>query len=81
MHQVFSSVAVSARIFVASSLLSKMTDQQKKFSLEKAVAGHKRAVETPEKPAKKIPKVSQMTPAEPRPQRVTTNAPVVICVQ
>ena len=81
MHQVFSFVAVSARIFVASRLLSKMTDQQqKKFSLEKAVAGNKRVVETPEKPAKKIPKVSQMSPAEPRPQRVTTNAPVAICV-
>ena len=57
-----------------------MADQQKKmFSLEKAVAGNKRALETPEK-ARKIPKVSQMTPTEPRPQRVTTNGPVVMCV-
>ena len=57
-----------------------MADQQKKtFSLEKAVAGNKRALETPEK-VRKIPKVSQMTPTEPRPQRVTTNGPVIICV-
>ena len=57
-----------------------MADQQKKmFSLEKAVAGNKRALETPEK-VRKIPKVSQMTPTEPRPQRVTTNGPVVMCV-
>ena len=54
--------------------------QQKKFSLERAVAGKRAAVETPEKTARKIPKVSQMQPTEPRPQRVTTNAAVVICV-
>ena len=36
-----------------------MADQQKKFSLEKAVAGNKRALETPEQ-VRKIPKVSQM---------------------
>jgi len=56
-----------------------MADQQKKFSLEEAVAGNKRALETPEK-VLKTPKVSQMMPTEPRPQRVTTNGPVVMCV-
>ena len=56
-----------------------MADQQKKLSLEKAVSGNKRALETPEK-VRKIPMVSQMTPTEPRPQRVTTNGPVVMCV-
>ena len=61
------------------TLLHTMAGQQKKFSLEKAVAGNKRALETPEK-VRKIPKVSQMTPTEPRPQRVTTNGPVVMCV-
>ena len=58
-----------------------MADQQKKmFSLEKAVAGNKRALETTPEKLRKIPKVSQMTPTEPRPQRVTTNGPVVMCV-
>ena len=70
----------SVVLFALISLVI-MADQQKKmFSLEKAVAGNKRAaLETPEK-VRKIPKVSQMTPTEPRPQRVTTNGPVVICV-
>ena len=72
----FSSIVV----LFALILLLIMADQQKKmFSLEKAVAGNKRALETPEK-VRKIPKVSQMTPTEPRPQRVTTNGPVVMCV-
>ena len=52
----------------------------KKFSLEKAVAGKRAPESSPQQPAKKIPKVSQMQAAEPRPQKVTTNAPVVICV-
>ena len=70
----------SSVVLFALILLLIMADQQKKmFSLEKAVAGNKRALETPEK-VRKIPKVSQMTPTEPRPQRVTTNGPVVICV-
>ena len=56
-----------------------MADQQKKFSLEKAVAGNKRALETPEQ-VRKNPKALDMKPTEPRPQRVTTNGPVVICV-
>ena len=56
-----------------------MAGQQKKFSIEKAVAGNKRTLETPER-VRKIPKVSQMTPTEHRPQRHTTNGPVVICV-
>ena len=52
-----------------------------KFSLEKAVGGKRPASEniSPQQSVKKIPKVSQMQPAEPRPQRATTNAPVVIC--
>ena len=70
----------SSVVLFALILLLIMADQQKKmFSLEKAVAGNKRALETPEK-VRKIPKVSQMTPTEPRPQRVTTNGPVVMCV-
>ena len=70
----------SSVVLFALILLVIMADQQKKmFSLEKAVAGNKRALETPEK-VRKIPKVSQMTPTEPRPQRVTTNGPVVMCV-
>ena len=53
-----------------------------KFSLEKASAGKRPAAEStsPQQAVKKIPKVSQMQPAEPRPQRATTNSPVVICV-
>ena len=51
-----------------------------KFSLEKAVAGKRPVENNPQQSVKKIPKVSQMQAAEPRPQRVTTNAPVVICV-
>ena len=70
----------SSVVLLALILPLIMADQQKKmFSLEKAVAGNKRALETPEK-VRKIPKVSQMTPTEPRPQRVTTNGPVVMCV-
>ena len=47
----------------------------------KAVAGTKRA-ETSQQgtAAKKIPKVSEMTPVEARPQKIVTNAPVVVCV-
>ena len=53
-----------------------------KFSLDKAAGGKRPAQEntSPQQAVKKIPKVSQMQPAEPRPQRATTNAPVVICV-
>ena len=53
-----------------------------KFSLEKAAGGKRPAQEnvSPQQAMKKIPKVSQMQTAEPRPQRATTNAPVVICV-
>merc|ERR1712020_261034 len=70
----------SSVVLFALILLVIMADQQKKmFSLEKAVAGNKRALEIPEK-VRKIPKVSQMPPTEPRPQRVTTNGPVVMCV-
>ena len=59
-----------------------MASQPKKFSLVKAVAGNKRdSQQTQQSNAKKIPKVSEMTPVEARPQRVTTNdAPVVVCV-
>ena len=48
-----------------------------KFSLEKAAGGKRPAQEntSPQQAVKKIPKVSQMQPAEPRPQRATTNAP------
>ena len=56
-----------------------MAGQQKKISIEKAVAGNKRTLETPER-VRKIPKVSQMTLTEHRPQRHTTNGPVVMCV-
>ena len=52
---------------------------EKKFSLVKAVAGNKRP-EQQGAAAKKIPKVSEMTPVEPRPQKIVTNAPVVVCV-
>ena len=52
---------------------------EKKFSLVKAVAGNKRP-ESSQQSAKKIPKVSEMTPVEPRPQKIVTNAPVVVCV-
>ena len=54
-----------------------------KFSLEKAAGGNKRPAQenaSPQQAVRKIPKVSEMKPAEPRPQRATTNAPVVICV-
>ena len=59
-----------------------MASQPKKFSLVKAVAGNKRdSQQTQQSNATKIPKVSEMTPVEARPQRVTTNdAPVVVCV-
>ena len=71
----------SSVVLFALILLVIMADQQKKmFSLEKAVAGNKRALETTPEKLRKIPKVSQMTPTEPRPQRVTTNGPVIICV-
>ena len=50
---------------------------QKKFSLQRAAAGKRVTMETPEKQARKIPKVSEMQPTEARPSRVTTNAPVV----
>ena len=48
-----------------------------KFSLEKAAGGKRPSQEnaSPQQVTKKIPKVSQMQPAEPRPQRATTNAP------
>ena len=48
-----------------------------KFSLDKAAGGKRPAQEnaSPQQAVKKIPKVSQMQPAEPRPQRATTNAP------
>ena len=70
----------SSVVILALLLLHTMADQQNKFSLEKAVAGNKRALETTPEKLRKIPKVSQMTPTEPRPQRVTTNGPVVMCV-
>ena len=55
--------------------------EQKKFSLVKAVAGNKRTESSQQgAAAKKIPKVSEMTPVEARPQKIVTNAPVVICV-
>ena len=55
--------------------------EQKKFSLAKVVAGNKRAAAQSSQPVvKKMPKVSEMTAAEQRPQRVVTNAPVVVCV-
>jgi len=54
--------------------------EQKKFSLAKVVAGNKRAAESSQPVVKKMPKVSEMTAAEQRPQRVVTNAPVVVCV-
>ena len=54
---------------------------EKKFSLVKAVAGNKRPESSQQSiAAKKIPKVSEMTPVEPRPQKIVTNAPVVVCV-
>ena len=54
---------------------------EKKFSLVKAVAGNKRPENSQQSIAtKKIPKVSELTPMEPRPQKITTNAPVVVCV-
>ena len=52
--------------------------EQKKFSLAKVVAGNKRAAESSQPVVKKMPKVSEMTAAEQRPQ--LTNAPVVVCV-
>ena len=55
--------------------------EQKKFSLVKAVAGNKRTESSQQGfAAKKIPKVSEMTPVEARPQKIVTNAPVVVCV-
>ena len=55
--------------------------EQKKFSLVKAVAGNKRTESSQQSAAaKKIPKVSEMTPVEARPQKIVTNAPVVVCV-
>ena len=55
--------------------------EQKKFSLAKAVAGNKRSESSQQSAAaKKIPKVSEMTPVEARPQKIVTNAPVVVCV-
>ena len=55
--------------------------EQKKFSLAKAVAGNKRSESAQQSAAaKKIPKVSEMTPVEARPQKIVTNAPVVVCV-
>ena len=57
------------------------TMAEKKFSLVKAVAGNKRPESSQQgAAAKKIPKVSEMTPVEPRPQKIVTNAPVVVCV-
>ena len=54
---------------------------EKKFSLVKAVAGNKRPESSQQSiAAKKIPKVSEMTPVEARPQKIVTNAPVVVCV-
>ena len=48
-----------------------------KFGLEKAAGGKRPTQEktSPQQGAKEIPKVSQMQPAQPRPQRATTNAP------
>ena len=58
-----------------------MASQAKKFSLVKAVAGNKRDSEQNQQTnAKKIPKVSEMTPVEARTPRVTNDAPVVVCV-
>ena len=55
--------------------------EQKKFSLVKAVAGNKRKPESSQQSAaKRIPKVSDMTPVETRPQKIVTNAAVVVCV-
>ena len=54
--------------------------EQKKFSLVKAVAGNKRTETSQGTAAKKIPRVSEMTPVEARPQKIVTNAPVVVCV-
>ena len=55
--------------------------EQMKFSLAKAVAGNKRASETSQQSAaNKIPKVSEMTPVEARPQKTVTDAPVTVCV-
>ena len=55
--------------------------EQRKFSLVKAVAGNKRTESSQQSAAaKKIPKVSEMTPVEARPQKIVTNAPVVVCV-
>ena len=52
---------------------------EKKFSLVKAVAGNKRTESSQQGAAKKIPKVSELTPLEARPQKVVTNGPVVVC--
>ena len=58
-----------------------MAEQKKMFSLVKAVAGNKRTESSQQSAAaKKIPKVSEMTPVEARPQKIVTNAPVVVCV-
>ena len=55
--------------------------EEKKFSLVNAVAGNKRSSETSKRDAvNKIPKVSELTPVEARPQKITTNAPVTVCV-
>lgn len=53
----------------------------KKFDLSKAAAGMKREADQ-SNPVKKIPKIADMKIDTPRQvtQRVTTNAPVVICV-
>ena len=54
---------------------------EKKFSLVKAVAGNKRPESSQQSiAAKKIPKVNEMTSVEARPQKIVTNAPVVVCV-
>ena len=61
--------------------LSPVMAENKKFSLAKAIAGNKRSTEHPQQSAaKKIPKVSELTPVETRPQRTVTDAPVVVCV-
>ena len=76
-------LAISHRVHyvVVHLSLSIVMADQKKFSLAKAVAGNKRSSEhVPQNAAKRIPKVSELTPVEARPQRTVTNAPVVVCV-
>ena len=67
---------VSERCFLCLS----MSEQRKMLSLVKAIAGNKRSSEAQQTSVKKIPKVSELTPVEARPQKVVTNGPVVVCV-